>query len=139
MRQRRKAGPPTRVASRASRPIYGELTSKASEKKRSAKKRSTLDGRFYRTYLPLTREDPRGRTAQSATILTRVFVGSNGELAGGHSTASAQEQFSLVRSRRREISCLLANLSERSVARRPGVKAEGLIFQCTNSRRVSRS
>ena len=32
--------------------------------------------------LPLTREDPHGRTAKTATILTRVFVGYNGGLAG---------------------------------------------------------
>lgn len=56
MRQRRKAEPSTRAASRSSRSTGEELIAKA-KKKRSAKKRSTLDDLSYRTKLLFSRED----------------------------------------------------------------------------------
>ena len=58
MRQRRKAEPSTRAASRPSRSSGKELIVR--QKKRSAKKRVALDDLSYRTKLLFTREDPPG-------------------------------------------------------------------------------
>ena len=67
MSQRRTTVPPTRVSPRSSRIRRSELIARKKNEKQSAKERTALDNRFYRTYHAFSRERPpraNGRAAR---------------------------------------------------------------------------
>jgi hypothetical protein len=72
MSQRRKTVPPTRVSPRSSRIRRSELIAREKNEKQSAKERTALDNRFYRTYHAFSRERPPRANGRAARRLPQA-------------------------------------------------------------------
>jgi hypothetical protein len=75
MSPRRTTVPPTRKRSRSSSPGRSELIARTKDEKQSAKRRTALDNRFYRTFLRFTGANRTRRSIALAKMPKRFASG----------------------------------------------------------------